>query len=263
MSFWKTLAKIGAFAAPIAAAPFTGGASLALIGAGAGAAEGALNGGGLKGALLGAGIGGATAGFIPGAGSKVANSGVRQAVNGVANRTLQQGGNTLARDLLIAGIPSLAQLAGAGIASRSNSKATQQQTEELYKAALMQDAQYQRTQDFLEKNHAEMTRDYAPFLQASQSAVPYLTDFVQHPPQVQQGPYGNSVEPYRAMTGGGPPPSLTALSQGPQGGPPVSTTQPVGGPKVRLVAPDGSTTREFAAHDPKVQGHMQRGWQRG
>ena len=62
MGFWKKLGKIAAIAAPIAAAPFTGGASLALIGAGAGAASGALSGGGLKGALLGAGLG-----AIPGA----------------------------------------------------------------------------------------------------------------------------------------------------------------------------------------------------
>lgn len=61
--FWHKLAKIGAIAAPIVAAPFTGGASLAMIGAGAGAAEGALSGGGWKGAALGAGLG-----AIPGLG---------------------------------------------------------------------------------------------------------------------------------------------------------------------------------------------------
>lgn len=69
MGFWKTLGKIGAIAAPIVAAPFTGGASLAAIGALSGAAGGALNGGGWKGTLLGAGIGGATAGIGGGAGS--------------------------------------------------------------------------------------------------------------------------------------------------------------------------------------------------
>jgi len=63
MSFWKNLAKYSLMAAPFVAAPFTGGASLALIGAGAGAASGALSGGGVKGALLGAGLG-----AIPGAG---------------------------------------------------------------------------------------------------------------------------------------------------------------------------------------------------
>lgn len=55
--FWKKLANIGLLAAPIVAAPFTGGTSLALIGAGAGAAQGALNGGGAKGALIGGAMG--------------------------------------------------------------------------------------------------------------------------------------------------------------------------------------------------------------
>lgn len=61
--FWKTLGKIASVAAPIVAAPFTGGTSLALIGAGAGAAQGALSGGGWRGALMGAGMG-----AIPGVG---------------------------------------------------------------------------------------------------------------------------------------------------------------------------------------------------
>lgn len=67
--FWNKLGRVAAFAAPVIAAPFTGGASLALIGAGAGAAGAALNGGGvggaIKGGLLGAGtsmIGGALSG---------------------------------------------------------------------------------------------------------------------------------------------------------------------------------------------------------
>ena len=53
----KKLGKIASVAAPIIAAPFTGGTSLALIGAGAGAVGGLASGGGLKGALLGAGMG--------------------------------------------------------------------------------------------------------------------------------------------------------------------------------------------------------------
>ena len=53
----KKLGKIASVAAPIIAAPFTGGTSLALIGAGAGALGGLASGGGLKGALLGAGMG--------------------------------------------------------------------------------------------------------------------------------------------------------------------------------------------------------------
>lgn len=77
MGFWSKLGKIGAIAAPIVAAPFTGGLSLALIGAGAGAAGGALSGGGWKSTLLGAGIGGATgglAGMGGGAASGAANT---------------------------------------------------------------------------------------------------------------------------------------------------------------------------------------------
>ena len=53
----KKLGKIASVAAPIIAAPFTGGTSLALIGGGAGALGGLASGGGLKGALLGAGMG--------------------------------------------------------------------------------------------------------------------------------------------------------------------------------------------------------------
>jgi hypothetical protein len=63
--FWKTLGKIATVAAPIVAAPFTGGASLALIGAASGAANAALSGGGVKGALLGAGMG-AVPGLVKG-----------------------------------------------------------------------------------------------------------------------------------------------------------------------------------------------------
>lgn len=61
--FWRTLGKVASVAAPIVAAPFTGGASLLAIGAGAGAANGLLSGGGVKGALMGAGMG-----AIPGMG---------------------------------------------------------------------------------------------------------------------------------------------------------------------------------------------------
>lgn len=71
MGFWRKFGKFASIAAPIVAAPFTGGASLALIGAGAGAAHGALSGGGVKGALLGAGLG-----AIPGAGAAKGATGV-------------------------------------------------------------------------------------------------------------------------------------------------------------------------------------------
>lgn len=69
-SKWKTAANIALTVAPIAAAPFTGGTSLALLGAGAGAAKAALNGGGAKGALLGGAMG-AAGSLGGGAGGKV------------------------------------------------------------------------------------------------------------------------------------------------------------------------------------------------
>ena len=64
--WWKKVLKVAAAAAPIVAAPFTGGTSLALIGAGAGALGGALD-GGKKGALTGGLLGGLTAGLGGGA----------------------------------------------------------------------------------------------------------------------------------------------------------------------------------------------------
>ena len=68
---WKKILKIASIVGPIAAAPFTGGASLALIGAGGGAASAALSGKGWKGALGGAALGGLTAGIGGGAGKGV------------------------------------------------------------------------------------------------------------------------------------------------------------------------------------------------
>ena len=99
MGFWKNLAKIGSIAAPIAAAPFTGGATLALIGAGSGAAGGALSGGGWKGALMGAGLG-----AIPGVG---------KAISGAAGSGASTGGSLMSK--LINGDTLLA--AGKGLAS--------------------------------------------------------------------------------------------------------------------------------------------------
>lgn len=64
----KKIGKAAATIAPIAAAPFTGGGSLAAIGALSGAARSALDGGGMKGALMGAGMG-ALGGALNGAGS--------------------------------------------------------------------------------------------------------------------------------------------------------------------------------------------------
>jgi hypothetical protein len=60
--WWKKALKVAAGVAPLVAAPFTGGASLAMIGAGSGALGGILGGGGVKGALTGAAMGGLTSG---------------------------------------------------------------------------------------------------------------------------------------------------------------------------------------------------------
>lgn len=54
--FWKKFGKIASVVAPIVAAPFTGGASLMLLGAGAGALGGAID-GGWKGAVTGGAMG--------------------------------------------------------------------------------------------------------------------------------------------------------------------------------------------------------------
>lgn len=93
---WKKIAKIAAIAAPIVAAPFTGGASLLAIGALSGAANGYLNGGGVKGTLLGAGMGaagGAAANAAKGAiagsqalttAQKLSQAGVRTAANTIS-----------------------------------------------------------------------------------------------------------------------------------------------------------------------------------
>lgn len=91
--FWKTLGKIAAIAAPIVAAPFTGGTSLALIGAGAGAASSALNGAGLKGTLLGAGLG-----AIPMGGSGMVKNGMGGFVRPALSQGLKQAGRQAIRN---------------------------------------------------------------------------------------------------------------------------------------------------------------------
>ena len=90
MGFWKKLGKIAAFAAPIVAAPFTGGTSLALLGAGSGAAGAALSGKGLKGMLAGAGLG-----AIPGLGKMGALGPLSGAVSGGANKAGSYATDTL------------------------------------------------------------------------------------------------------------------------------------------------------------------------
>ena len=73
-SWWKKVLNVAATAAPIVAAPFTGGTSLALIGAGSGALKGALS-GGAKGALTGAAMGAATSAVGGGAAGAAAKRG--------------------------------------------------------------------------------------------------------------------------------------------------------------------------------------------
>lgn len=85
--FWKTLGKIGLMAAPIVAAPFTGGASLAAIGALSGAGAGALD-GGWKGAALGGALGGITAGIGGGAAGAAAKQGMGESAGSAIQRAI-------------------------------------------------------------------------------------------------------------------------------------------------------------------------------
>lgn len=99
--WWKRALKVAATAAPIIAAPFTGGTSLALIGAGAGALAGGLD-GGMKGALTGGALGAATAGLGGGAGGAAA----KRAVGESAKSAIQRA---------VLNPQALARLTGAGI----------------------------------------------------------------------------------------------------------------------------------------------------
>jgi len=100
---WKNVGKWALRAAPIVAAPFTGGASLLAIGAGAGAASGALGGGGWKGAALGGALG-----AIPGGGAGGAAAG------GAAKAGLKQG--------LVQGAKKLGTQAAIDVGSKAGGK---------------------------------------------------------------------------------------------------------------------------------------------
>jgi hypothetical protein len=91
--FWKKLGKIALMAAPIIAAPFTGGASLAAIGALSGAASGALSGGGLKGALLGGALGAIPmgGGLAKGAVAPTLAAGLKQAGKSIVTNPMTAG----------------------------------------------------------------------------------------------------------------------------------------------------------------------------
>lgn len=86
-SWWKKVLNVAATAAPIVAAPFTGGTSLALIGAGAGALKGALS-GGAKGALTGAAMGAATSAIGGGAAGAAAKRGAGEAASAAIKRAI-------------------------------------------------------------------------------------------------------------------------------------------------------------------------------
>lgn len=86
-SWWKKVLNVAATAAPIVAAPFTGGTSLALIGAGSGALKGALS-GGAKGALTGAAMGAATSALGGGAAGAGATRGAEEAASAAIKRAI-------------------------------------------------------------------------------------------------------------------------------------------------------------------------------
>jgi hypothetical protein len=88
-SWWKKVLNVAATAAPIVAAPFTGGTSLALIGAGSGALKGALS-GGAKGALTGAAMGAATSAIGGGAAGEAAKRGISEGVKESASAAIKR-----------------------------------------------------------------------------------------------------------------------------------------------------------------------------
>lgn len=103
--WWKRALKVAAAAAPIVAAPFTSGATLALIGAGSGALAGGLD-GGMQGALTGGALGAATAGLGGGAAGSAAKRQIGESVRSAVQRS-------------ILNPRALAQLAGAGIGGQT------------------------------------------------------------------------------------------------------------------------------------------------
>lgn len=127
--FFKGLGKVASIAAPIVAAPFTGGATLALIGAGAGAGGGLLGGGGWKGALTGGALGaipgvGGSSGLAKGAVAPSLLTGLKQAgvsaakglptmaAPGLASRLI--GGNAATPGIVAGGVEGAARAPGVG-----------------------------------------------------------------------------------------------------------------------------------------------------
>lgn len=108
-AWWKKVLNVAATAAPIVAAPFTGGTSLALIGAGAGALKGALS-GGAKGALTGAAMGAATSAIGGGAAGAAAKRGVSEGIKESASAAIKRA---------ILNPRALTQLGGAAVGGRT------------------------------------------------------------------------------------------------------------------------------------------------
>jgi len=104
-SIWKKIGKAALMAAPIVAAPFTGGASLAAIGALSGAASGVLSGGGLKGAILGGAMG-----AIPMPGAGAAARGATETASAAVKRAIMNPA-------------ALARVAGAGVGGKAEAVA--------------------------------------------------------------------------------------------------------------------------------------------
>ena len=166
MGFWKTLGKIGSIAAPIVAAPFTGGVSLALIGAGAGAANRALSGASLRDMLMGAGLGAvpgvvkAVPGGVMGAASGSTGAGGLLASRSLPVAAWQNGvreGTTMGMqwsklpwdDIIRGGV----DLSGAMMGNRAQSKINQQ--------SLAQQLQmFQAQQAFLQQQAAQDQRNW-------------------------------------------------------------------------------------------------------
>lgn len=132
--FWKKAAEIAATAAPIVAAPFTGGSTLALIGAGSGAAKGLLNGQGLKGALIDAGLGLASS-----AGGKMLDNVVSKGLSNITGNSVAEGVTQAmgdyGPDFVGPTLEQAGKTAGKGILSRVGDILTNGKTSDILSAA--------------------------------------------------------------------------------------------------------------------------------
>lgn len=175
-SIWKTIGKIASIAAPIVAAPFTGGTSLALIGAGSGAANAALNGGGVKGALLGAGIGGLTAGLMGGA--KGGDSFIRNAVGDTATKALGTGATEAVKSAATS--PSLWKsfinnpIAGTALEAGTNLAGTWMETRAQKQAAELEAQSLQNALDWQKEQYGVRQQQLAPSINTGNASTVQL-----------------------------------------------------------------------------------------